>query len=309
SFALFRFRLFRLSPIARRMLIDNIGDAMLVCDERGWLVDLNPAAETLLETNAEDAIGAPAEKLLQDFPEVRFLLQTGQSTSMEFEHPGDAQRAFYDARLFPVWRQKNQIGRLIVIQDITTRKLLEQRLRELATSDDLTGLYTRRHFFERGQAELLRARRYQRPLALFMLDVDRFKRVNDTAGHLVGDQVLQEIAALCRQSLRETDLLARYGGEEFVVLLPETDEESAQKSAERLRQLIDERPVKTAAWPVSVTVSVGVAAYSGFEELTFDDLLQRADRALYLSKARGRNRVTIWQANEQALIPKQDGGP
>ena len=167
-------------------------------------------------------------------------------------------------------------------------------VQQLASTDGLTGLHNRRHFMELADREFGRARRYQRPLAAIMLDIDHFKQVNDTYGHAVGDQVLQIAAERCQKTVREIDILGRYGGEEFVALLLETDIDRARGVAERLRQCVAEPPINTDGGALTITVSGGVAILD--EECTdLDHLLQRADQALYVSKQAGRNRVSTWQ--------------
>ncbi len=168
-------------------------------------------------------------------------------------------------------------------------QLLEQ-VQRLAITDELTGLHNRRHFFELAEREFERASRYGRPLSAVMLDIDHFKRVNDTHGHAVGDQVLQALAARFRANVRDIDLLGRYGGEEFIALLPEVGLESARVAAERLRQSVAETPIGTAAGPLSVTVSLGVASAAP-DCPDLPTLLRLADEALYAAKKAGRNRV------------------
>ncbi|MFB6285187.1 MAG: diguanylate cyclase [Candidatus Bipolaricaulia bacterium] len=163
-------------------------------------------------------------------------------------------------------------------------------LQELSQTDALTGLHNRRGLTELGRRELERARRFNHALSVLMFDLDRFKAVNDTHGHGVGDSVLVGIADRCRGKLRDVDILGRYGGEEFVALLPETDLGQASEVAERLRQEVGRQPFETEAGTLSVTISVGVAAWSSdIDDL--DELLAHADGALYEAKASGRNRV------------------
>ena len=170
--------------------------------------------------------------------------------------------------------------------------LLFGEMRKMARLDPLTGIFNRRAFFERAQEELKRSCRYGSDVSILMLDVDHFKHINDTYGHLVGDQVLQGVARLCQGELRVVDRLARYGGEEFVVLLPETGSERAAATAERLRELIGESQIDTDAGAVCCTVSVGVTSFHRNCE-TLEELLERADQALYRAKNAGRNCVEI----------------
>ncbi|MCS6842124.1 MAG: diguanylate cyclase [Roseiflexus sp.] len=166
--------------------------------------------------------------------------------------------------------------------------------RRHATIDELTGVWNRRSFFEHARRELQRSQRTLRPLAVLMFDVDHFKSVNDTYGHAVGDQALRSLAERCRSQLRVTDIIGRYGGEEFAVALPETDLESAQHIAERLRVAVENASFKTAQGSISLTISVGVAVYDPSDQTTLDAVIDRADRALYIAKRSGRNCVRAW---------------
>ena len=176
-----------------------------------------------------------------------------------------------------------------IITDTTEHRAAQERLRQLATTDGLTGLANRRRFLEALEHEVQRHRRYGTPLALISIDVDRFKRVNDTWGHAVGDEVLCGLAAICRAEVRDVDTVGRIGGEEFAVLLPDTAPEEAMAVAERLRAGVEAAPLLTTAGPLTVTLSLGVSASPPCDGA--DTLLREADRALYRAKAGGRNRV------------------
>lgn len=160
-----------------------------------------------------------------------------------------------------------------------------------AVTDELTGLYNRRAFAHAGEREVGRARRYQRPLALIFFDIDHFKDVNDSHGHLIGDHVLRVLTELVTRTTRATDIVCRYGGEEFIVLMPEADRDEAMAMAERLRQEISRMTIVTVGGTLSLTVSLGVAALRRDEEESLEGLIARADRAMYQAKAVGRNTV------------------
>jgi diguanylate cyclase (GGDEF)-like protein len=172
------------------------------------------------------------------------------------------------------------------------RARLFQEVQSLALTDPLTGLQNRRSLFELGRVEFARAQRMKRPFCCMMLDLDHFKQINDEHGHIVGDQVLQEFAKRCKSSTREVDLVGRYGGEELIILLPETDRETAMQVAERLRTCIADTPIKIFNKNIFVTVSLGVASQ---DENTNDleTLIARADQAMYIAKHKGRNRVAM----------------
>jgi diguanylate cyclase (GGDEF)-like protein len=177
--------------------------------------------------------------------------------------------------------------------DITERKLLEQELIRRAHFDYLTGIYNRGHFMELAEQELSRAVRYGKELAVFMLDLDNFKQINDRYGHKVGDAVLKKFALVCQATLRTVDILGRMGGEEFAILLPETDKAMAAEVAERLRASIASALVPLeAGLPVRFTVSIGVAAMLSRDD-NIDLLLSAADQALYQAKNSGRNKVCL----------------
>ncbi len=178
-----------------------------------------------------------------------------------------------------------------IIIDITQRKAMETELSHLATRDPLTGLYNRRELEQQFREELMRARRYERPLSLLWIDVDHFKEVNDCFGHHVGDEVLRQLGKLLESSIRTMDYVARYGGEELAVVLPEMQNNLAMEMAERLRRLVEsKRMLVGESYQVGITISVGVASYPEHGS-NIEELLEAADRAMYQAKQGGRNKV------------------
>lgn len=169
---------------------------------------------------------------------------------------------------------------------------LYQKLNQMAITDGLTGLFNHRYFHERLQHNIEVSRRYMRPFSLLMIDIDHFKQFNDTYGHQAGDRVLRFVAKQLKQMLRGTDILARYGGEEFAIQLLETPHDRVRLVAERLVQAFREETIElpTAAEPVSITISVGVATFPYDGEST-TELIHFADQGLYAAKRAGRNRV------------------
>lgn len=169
---------------------------------------------------------------------------------------------------------------------------LFDKIQQLAITDGLTGLYNRHHFMELAQNEFERARRYKRHLSAMMFDIDHFKVVNDTYGHPFGDKVLQAIASLCKEKLREADPIARYGGEEFIAIIVESNLASSKKVGERLRREVEKLVVHNEKGEARVTVSVGIAEQTKAIP-TLEDLIAHADQAMYLAKRKGRNRVVV----------------
>jgi two-component system cell cycle response regulator len=173
------------------------------------------------------------------------------------------------------------------------KELLEsnRRLELLSVTDGLTKLHNHRYFQDELARKFEESQRYERPLSLAMIDIDFFKKVNDTYGHAVGDDVLKAVAKLYQSSVRSTDLVARYGGEEFAVMMPETDLDDAIVFAEKIRTLLEETPIDTQAGPLPVTVSIGLASVPRSRIRSAKELIVAADKALYRAKRAGRNQV------------------
>jgi diguanylate cyclase (GGDEF)-like protein len=189
----------------------------------------------------------------------------------------------YNSMVVALGKARNELGERNELLQAQTAKL-----EELATTDALTGAFNRRKFNGLILAEIARVRRYEHPLSLLILDIDHFKRVNDTHGHEAGDEVLVVLAGLIRAGIRATDSMARWGGEEFVVLSPEVTVDEAMGLAERLRSAAGAYEYSFAG---TVTVSLGVAQHRAGE--TPDELFARADEALYAAKEGGRDRVEV----------------
>jgi diguanylate cyclase (GGDEF)-like protein len=167
-----------------------------------------------------------------------------------------------------------------------------QEIRALANTDDLTQIFNRRYFLELAKREIERSRRTAHPLAVILFDIDDFKKVNDSLGHLAGDFVLQETCRACKLMTRPYDIFARFGGEEFIFLLPDADRVRGKAVANRLRQVIAEHTIIHNNTTVQITISIGLAVFDPKRD-TLDDLIRRADSALYKAKRLGKNRLEI----------------
>src|SRR5207253_3847379 len=166
-----------------------------------------------------------------------------------------------------------------------------EEIYRLTIIDALTDIHNNRYFLEFLDRELARSSRYDRPLALVMMDIDRFKTINEEMGHLGGDFTLRELAARIKGNIRKEELFARYGGEEFAVVLPETQLEGAVNLADRLVKVVSEQPFQYEDKTYSVTISAGVTTTAGEKTISLSDLIRRADEKLYQAKHEGRNRV------------------
>lgn len=169
-----------------------------------------------------------------------------------------------------------------------------RRLEALSTTDALTGIYNRRYFDQELKREAARSIRYNSPLSLLMLDIDLFKIVNDTHGHLFGDEVLKTLGQILLTCLRKNDFCARYGGEEFAVLLPETGEKEAFLVAEKIRTIVAKRKIYFEQAVVSITISIGIAQFNPAGMIDETQLVDAADKALYQAKRSGRNKSVIF---------------
>ncbi len=175
-----------------------------------------------------------------------------------------------------------------------TMRRQQLALERMATHDQLTGLYNRHHFINTFEQEMNRCRRYKNDLVLMMLDIDHFKKVNDTCGHKCGDNVLQQLAGRLEDTVRTTDSTFRFGGEEFVILLPETNINSCYHVAEKIRKACAEVPFSLDCNLKTITVSIGIVSYHGQPLQNINDLINFADQALYQAKENGRNQVVIY---------------
>jgi diguanylate cyclase (GGDEF)-like protein len=273
------------------------------------MATLNPADQKFDLLNQEAKVILGAVRFLEDQPSdmaglkaaLRDLILAFQQSTREQKRlmrAGDRQQE----QLRQVSKELMEKSRLLEDQarhllilntelghEVETRKALEVELRIQATTDPLTGIYNRRRFLELGHYEHAREVRNLRGLSVLVLDIDHFKKVNDTHGHGVGDDTLIRFAQLCRTCLRALDTIGRIGGEEFAILLPETALADACQVAERMRAAVEACTMAGQHEPFQITVSIGVAQVQKGE--TFDALMARSDQQLYAAKHGGRNRV------------------
>jgi two-component system, cell cycle response regulator len=210
-----------------------------------------------------------------------------QSTNGTFVNDNPA--SMYKLKDGDYLRVGNCIYRFLTGGNVETE--YHEEIYRLTIIDALTDIHNKRYLMEFLDREISRSGRYARPLSLVMIDIDRFRTINESLGHLGGDFTLRELAARIKGNIRKEELFARYGGEEFVVVLPETHCEGAVALSERLRQVIDSQPFRYEDKTYNVTISLGVAITSGDDTMTPTSLLRLADEKLYQAKNEGRNRV------------------
>jgi len=201
---------------------------------------------------------------------------------------GSQEEVWFEGRIKALeFKIENEDAVLWMATNISCRHALEQKLISQSKTDELTGLWNRRHFEEVSAQELKRALRYQHGISLLILDIDNFKLVNDTQGHKGGDAVLSGLASMMTEYMRESDVITRWGGEEFTVLMPCTEFDVAIEAAERLRKSVEQHRFED---DICVTISIGVAQWQ-IESESIENLVSRADQALYIAKRNGRNRI------------------
>ena len=291
----------RRSEAKFRSLFESSRDAVMILED-GRFIDCNKAALEMLGCNdLNEFVGLQTADFSPDLQPSGIDSKTAADNNME--------KAFKKGGAFFEWIHRRRNGEEFpaevmlsevevegkkmlqaLVRDITKRKAMEDELKELASTDPLTGADNRRSFLDKGALELLRSRRYKRPFSFLMLDVDHFKKVNDNYGHHLGDEVLKALVSRCKKILRITDLFGRLGGEEFAVILPETDSETALEVGERLRAELSLVRVESDQGSIQFTVSIGLSMRED-EADTLTAIMGRADSALYKAKELGRNRV------------------
>lgn len=307
-------RLFDLLPVARHLLLEALIDPVLVVDPRGRVIEANPAALKLagLQQGWQG-------RALVDWPvfgaDLQRLLEQHQGEASEQMLSLTSAARYYEVRVRGIERATRNgpvlLGRMLYVRDVTLRHLAElklaealavseerlrtisvlhEQLREQALCDPLTGLYNRRYLDEFFDRELARAQRESLPLALALIDLDHFKRLNDECGHLVGDDVLKAVAQHLLDNLRSTDAVFRIGGEEFLLILPGADPREASERLQGICAQLAAQDVATRGGDQRITLSAGLAHWPA-QGQALDELLQVADAALYQAKRDGRNRV------------------
>ena len=282
---------------------ETIQDAIQYAGYACWTVANGEEALKLLEVKPIDLLiadirmpgldGFALTSIVKETYDTDVILITGYGKDFQYEEA--IEKGASEFILKPVRLQELLVRVKRVLRErafLAERRRMEQKLLELTITDSLTGLYNMRHFYSQLRQEMDRALRYEQPLSLLLLDVDRFKQYNDTYGHLEGDAVLSKLAEVIRECLRTSDTAYRYGGDEFIVILPQTHDSQALKVAERIRERFpavyaDRVPNGN----MDATLSVGVVEYVSGEGLPM--LIKRADQAMYKAKRAGGNRSLL----------------
>lgn len=285
------------------MAIDQSPVTTVITDLAGNIVFTNPKFTELTGYTAEEALAQnPRILKSEDTPSTNhndlwLKLTAGLSWHGVFRNRKKNGDLYWESAVIsPVKDEAGNVTHYLSVQeDISERKRLEEELQNRAVTDELTGIFNRRHLLELAPGEIKRAMRLKHPLSIALIDIDHFKHLNDTYGHAVGDQVLLAFTKTCQKNIREIDIFARFGGDEFVLVFPATKLDQAFEVVERVRRDLTAQVLEFNGKPVSITISSGISGLVG-EAATLDSLLERADQALYRAKAAGRNCVMVERA-------------
>jgi len=317
NYSVIRNRFLDIIPLARSQIIESMSDGVLVLDAQNRIVDINPAMETFLNCGSISYLGKPASEILH-----RWMEQTSpdskQNTHTEFRIRNTPSR-YLEMRVTSLYDKHQRLsGRLMVFRDVTERKQVEKKLRfandrlqsqlieigslqsklhSQAIRDPLTNLFNRRYLDETFDRELARAAREGYPLCVIMLDIDHFKKVNDTYGHEAGDFILKAMAKILAERNRRGDFACRFGGEEFVIVMPNMAMNTAYKRAEDLRIELNSLQIPYGRFNLNITISMGIASYPTNGE-DRESVLRAADRAMYAAKQAGRDHILTYDLLE-----------
>lgn len=273
-------------PLARAQVMDELEDAFIVCDEGFRFLDANLSARQMFPQLSNLTPGESIESV------------KGFKSEGEMNMLVNGEERHYKITANPILHGTKNSGVCIVFRNITVENKLLENLQRQATMDALTGIYNRGTFFELAEGEMEQSKVKKLDFALLMIDLDHFKRVNDTYGHPCGDVVLKAVAETAKNHFRRGDVVGRYGGEEFAVLLENISDKQAVTSAEKLRIAIEDMTIPCQDKNIRVTISIGVAHCTAGDCQTLEDLLIHADEALYISKSMGRNRTSLYREKE-----------
>lgn len=285
-------------------VIDASLDGIMVTDQNGVIQSVNPSFCNITGYALNEVIGQSPRLLSSGVHQAEFYRNMWQELLQHGHWQGEIWNKRKNGELYPQWltitairNEQQQISQFAAIfSDITERKQQEQKIHQLAYIDELTGLANRRMFFDRLQLSLANAHRHNHRLAVLFLDLDLFKRINDTLGHQAGDQALKEVARRISETVREGESVARLGGDEFTILLPEVNQTAPLEClARRLIKQI-EKPVRLLEQEFFLTTSIGIAVYPQ-DGINAEQLVKHADVAMYQAKSSGRNQYCFYHAS------------
>lgn len=289
-----KFKILDIVPMARDIIFENIKEGVLILDMENRIIDFNPAIQLIFTELKDQVVGKPFKVVFLTYPLLSELVDHEPKDCIEFKIGEGAHASYYRVRLSIIDNDKGKvIGKIISFYNFTEEKHLMDELERLAATDGLTGVYNRQHFDKLVVKEISRINRYGGGLSMIMLDLDHFKPINDTYGHVAGDKALIAVVDTFRGILRASDLMARFGGEEFVILAIETNLTAAKALAERLRQALEDTTFDIEGQEINILASFGVTHIESGEDVTPEMLYRWVDRGVYQAKGRGGNKVCV----------------
>jgi len=291
-----QFNVHEIISMATETAMEYIKEGFILVDINNNFLSANPAATEILPGIYILMNGDSIFSTL-GWPEaLKDLEKDTVEFSIVIENPKVTEKTrHFRASISPVYaRNKAQVARVILLADITDSVRLMKELENAAYIDGLTGIYNRKHFSELANADVERALRFNQTIFTAMLDIDFFKKVNDTYGHAAGDMVLKAIAGIIQQTIRAYDLLCRYGGEEFALLILDINSSEAFSLMERIRENIESTIISYEGIDIKITCSIGLAEFLRTD--TLESSIKKSDEALYAAKNSGRNQVKVFES-------------
>lgn len=286
--ALFKYHFLDLKETIRSLYIDKISEGIFVIDNENRMIDFNREASILLPFLNIKHTG----NVINDYELGKKIIEIGDTDLFELQLEFKEGKKNYKFKKNPIFSKGKLIAYIYIVSDITENKTLISDLSYLANHDFLTGINNRLNFLRLANLEINNLRRYGGEFSLVMIDIDFFKKVNDTFGHNVGDEVLKGLVLLIKNNLRETDIFARVGGEEFCLILPKTTIKSGKNICEKIRDIVENTPIIVNDLSLKITVSLGMTYYNNeMTQVKIETIIDLADKALYNSKKLGRNKV------------------
>lgn len=286
---LYKYHLLNPVEFARTKVFEWSNTAMLVLDTKLSLLDLNPMAKKVFPEYTSQKIHQNITDTLDKQGRIAFAVGSKKPCTMEIQNGGIVHN--YQIKISLLYdNEPNKIGYLVSLNDITHQMDIMNEMSKAAATDSLTGVFIRKTFDERAEHEIKRAFRNKTPISLLMLDIDNFKKVNDTFGHPEGDETLKMLADICLDNIREIDMLGRMGGDEFIILLSETSLDKARVVAQRIKEKTEQACLQFEDNNIHITVSIGIVCKEQISSATtVKSLYKHVDTALYNAKNSGRN--------------------
>jgi diguanylate cyclase (GGDEF)-like protein len=282
AFAVFRLPLFGVLPIAQSELLRHIRDGFLITNLHQEIIFINPAAQEALGVTEDYALGKPLSALISARTKKIIINMEREHTSFELQ----VGSKYYHVNISNIKnKRQHKIGQIVIIYDVTAQTEFSNQFREQANKDELTNVFNRRYLLKEASIEFERAKRYHLPLSIIMLDLDNLKRINDQFGHITGDKAIQAFSTTCQNALRSSDTIGRFGGDEFVVVLPHTEVKRAISIVKRLEAELEKTQIDTDQGPLRLSASFGVTSLNENTDTSFEEMIKRADKALYLAKS------------------------